>query len=148
MRILAAWALLLPQAALAFTADRGNIGVVEDTTGAIHSTEGFWGPDQLCRETAKVFFHCHHDEYDGFVVATTKPVVAFEDIIRNVAQGTPVKVDFDGVGYPRYNWTVSYGSAGRLEHCASLAALGSLPDDPNGPATVLFGLPLGLTGVE
>lgn len=145
---LAAFLASLPAVARGYTADVGNVAVIEDTTGAIHNTEGFWGPDQLCREAAKIFYRCHADEYDGFVAFTAKPVTTIEDQIRNVQQGTPVQNAVDGIGYSRFNFTAQYGSAGRLQQCVSMASLSSIPDDPDGPATAFLGLPLGLTGVE
>jgi hypothetical protein len=138
----------LSAGAFAFTRDVGNIAVIEDTTGTIHDTEGFWGPDQLCREAARIFFQTHCDEYDALITFDAKPVVGFEDMIRNVQQGTPTKNEVDGIGYPRFNWNASYGGVQRLEQCVSMAGLGTIPDQPDGPATAFFGLPLGITGIE
>jgi hypothetical protein len=142
------WALSWSAGAHAYTRDVGNVAVIEDVTGAIHDTSGFWGPDQLCRETAKVFYQCHGDDYDIFVAFTAKPIRGFEDQIRNVQQGTPVQNAVQGIGYNAFNFTALYGSAGRLEQCVSMQSLDSIPDDPEGPATAFLGLPLGLTGAE
>lgn len=138
-------ALLWPWSASAVTGHFGDVAVIEDVTGAIHDQEGFWGPDQLCRETAKIFYLCHADAYDGFVVFTTQDL----DMLHNVQQGTPVKVDFDGVGYTKYDWTGKYGSAGRLSQCVSMTSIDGLPDDPDAEYKGgFFGLGFGVTGIE
>lgn len=149
--IACAAALVLATRARAETRDVGNIAVVEDVTNAIiyPPEDAFWGPDMPCRETAKLFYRTHCDDYDVLVVSFIKSrPEPFLDNIRNVQQGTPVRNDVRGIGFTTWNWTSLYGSRGRLEQCVSMAALASIPNDPNGPATALFGLPLGITGVE
>ncbi|RMG18664.1 MAG: hypothetical protein D6729_06700 [Deltaproteobacteria bacterium] len=130
-------------AAIAQVRHVGNVAVIEDLTGAIHDQSGFWTPDRTCRETARVFFGCHDDEYDVLVTFTTKPL----DAIHNVAQGTPVRQDVQGIGFTQWDNSADYGSAGALQHCVFMGDLAQLPD-PDGPVKVLFGVPLGITGIE
>jgi MYXO-CTERM domain-containing protein len=155
--------LLAPVASLALTAvvparavtrDVGDVAVIEDVDRVAFCNPDsdpncFYAPDMLCREAAKIFYQTHCDEYDGLVAfrleQVTNPIL---QSIVNVQQGTPVQQSEQGIGRDPFDWTAQYGSAGRLAQCVSMQGLYSLPDNPDGPAQALFGLPLGLSGIE
>ena len=147
LALLAALALplsSLPLSAQAFTGDVGEIAVIEDTTGAIHDTTGFWSPGQICQQSAKVFYTCHGDDYDVLVSFTTQSL----SIVHNVQYGQPVRNSEKGFGDWILDYTAQYGSAGQLQHCVSMQDLAQLPDDPDAVATFLGFVPAPVTGVE
>lgn len=120
----------------------GEVAVVEDTTGSIHSS--MFLQSTFCRDAAKGLYAQFTDQFDGVVAFSTE---AFNDL-QNVQQGTPVRQSTTGIGYGTWNDGAQYGSAARLSQCVFMASLGKLPDDPNGMALLPFGFPLGITGVE
>ncbi len=125
--------------------DVGDIAVLDDPTGVIHG--GMMLSQTFCKETAKRFYGTHNDNYDGLVTFTTK----YLDDIMGVEQGTPVKSEASGIGTDQvgvWNNPANYGSAGKLGQCVFMASLPKLPDHPDGGVAALFGLPLGITGVE
>ncbi|MDF1565682.1 MAG: MYXO-CTERM sorting domain-containing protein [Deltaproteobacteria bacterium] len=154
-RFILVGALLVPFSAAALTADVGEIAVIEDLQGTTFCNPDtdencFPAPDVLCRETAKIFFETHCDDYDGLVVfrqasIAGNPILAS---ILNVQQGTPVLQEEQGIGRVAWNQTAAYGSAGRLEQCVSMAGLYSIPDNPEDRATALLGIPMGISGLE
>lgn len=123
-------------------ADVGDVAVIEDTTGDIHS--GFALQQSFCRETAKKFLATHSDEFDGLMTFTTAQL----DDIQNTQQGTPVIWNTQGIGQTAFDHSAQYGSNHKLSQCVFMGSLGRLPQSPDGQVTVLFGLPLGLTGAE
>ncbi|MBM4380601.1 MAG: hypothetical protein FJ086_15095 [Deltaproteobacteria bacterium] len=128
--------------------DMGDVAVLQDTTGTIHTPAGFEALQSwFCKAAARRFYESHADHYDGVVAFTTRQL----NDIENVQQGTPVRGTAQGIGRGGWQYLggpANYGSAGRLSQCVFMGALGKLPDSPDGPATALFGLPLGLTGME
>ena len=128
--------------------DVGDVAVLQDATGQIHTPQGFEALQSwFCKAAARKFYETHGDVYDGVVAFTTRQLSDLE----NVQQGTPVRGTAQGIG--RDGWQYlggpgAYGSGGRLSQCVFMGAVGKLPDSPDGPATALFGLPLGLTGME
>jgi hypothetical protein len=137
--------LLLSLPALA--QDVGDIAVLQDSTGAIHTPSGFEALQSwFCRAAARKFYETHPDLYDGVVTFTTRGL----NDVENVQQGTPVRGVAQGIGRDswRFPGAAAYGSAGRLSQCVFMGTLSKLPADPEGPATALLGLPLGLTAME
>jgi len=128
--------------------DVGDVAVLQDTTLAIHTPAGFEALQSwFCKAAARKFYETHADHYDGVVAFTTRQL----SDIENVQQGTPVRGTAQGIGRDGWQYLfgpAAYGSAGRLSQCVFMGAVGKLPDSPDGPATALFGLPLGLTGME
>jgi hypothetical protein len=135
-------ALLWAAAAHAGTYSVGEVAVVEDTTGAIHNSMLL--QSSFCQDAAKGLFQAFPDQYDGVVSFSSE---AFNDL-QNVQQGTPVRQSTQGLGLQTWNNGASYGSPGQLDQCVFMASLAKLPTNPDAPATVLFGLPLGITGIE
>lgn len=135
-------ALFWAAAAHAGTYASGEIAVVEDTTGSINGS--MFLQSSFCQDAAKGLYAQFADQYDGVVSFSTE---AFNDL-QNVQQGTPVRQSTAGIGYANWNNGAAYGSSAKLEQCVFMGSLGKLPDSPDGPATVLFGLPLGISGVE
>lgn len=138
------WTLALCWAATAHagTYSVGEVAVVEDTTGSIHNSMLL--QSSFCQDAAKGLFQAFPDQYDGVVSFSSEQ---FNDI-QNVQQGTPVRQSTLGLGLLTWNNGASYGSNARLNQCVFMASLAKLPNNPDAPATVLFGLPLGITGVE
>jgi len=128
--------------------DVGDVAVLQDTTGQVHTPAGFEALQSwFCKAAARKFYETHGDVYDGVVTFTTRQL----NDVENVQQGTPVRGTAQGIGRDGWQYLYgpsAYGSAGRLAQCVFMGALGKLPDSPEGPATALFGLPLGLTGME
>ncbi|MFL5322474.1 MAG: hypothetical protein ACJ790_22635 [Myxococcaceae bacterium] len=147
-RLVLVLAVLPAAVAFAGALDQGNIAVIQDTNGNIHNA----GTNPLdamqvhfCRETAKVFFQTHPDQFDGLVTFTPKQLSTFD----NIQQGTPVKLDAQGLGYTSsWNFTSQYGSAGKLGQCVFMGSLPTLPNSPDSYVPGPFGVPFGLTGVE
>ena len=135
-------ALLFGAAAHAGTYAVGEVAIVEDTTGSIHNS--MFLQSSFCQDAAKGLYAQFSDRYDGVVSFSSE---TFNDL-QNVQQGTPVRQPTLGIGYATWNNGASYGSAARLSQCVFMASLSKLPTNPDGPATVLFGLPLGITGIE
>ncbi len=124
-------------------AAQSDVAVVLDTNGAIHG--GFPLQSAFCRETAKRFLQVNPDQFDGVVTFTTRSLSDLE----NVQQGTPVMLTAQGISTsPSFNFSASYGSNNKLAQCVFMGSLQKLPNNPDGPVQVFFGLPLGLTGVE
>ena len=124
-------------------AAQSDVAVVLDTNGAIHG--GFPLQSAFCRETAKRFLQANPDQFDGVVTFTTRSLSDLE----NVQQGTPVMLTAQGISTsPSFNFSASYGSNNKLAQCVFMGSLQKLPNNPDGPVQVFFGLPLGLTGVE
>ncbi len=135
-------ALFWAATAHAGTYASGEIAVVEDTTGSINGS--MFLQSSFCIDAAKGLYAQFPDQYDGVVSFSTE---AFNDI-QNVQQGTPVRQSTQGLGYSLWNNGATYGSPSKLEQCVFMGSLGKLPQSPDGPATVLLGLPLGISGVE
>jgi hypothetical protein len=74
---LTAWLALTlaPLAVSGFTGHVGEIAVIEDTTGEIHSYMAEMS--RFCREAAKVFYRSHPDEVDTIIAFTTKELNLF-----------------------------------------------------------------------
>lgn len=138
--------LVLLASSVALAADQGNISVIQDVSGVIHTPGGPLDAMQVhfCRETAKQFYLSHPDQFDGLITFSTKTLNDFD----NVQQGTPVKQDEGGIGRTPFNWTSQYGSAGKLSQCVFMGSLPKLPGSPDSYVAGPFGLPFGLTGVE
>jgi len=134
--------LLCASAAGAATYSVGEVVVVEDTTGAIHNN--MFLQSSFCQDAAKGLYAQFPDQYDGIVSFSTESLSVFQ----NVQQGTPVRQNTLGLGLTSWNNGGAYGSAAKLEQCVFMAGLPALPNSPDGAATVLGGLPLGITGVE
>src|SRR5687767_4234095 len=116
--------LLFPSFALAATRDVGEIAVIEDTTGAING--GMFLQTSFCMETAKAFYKTHPDAFDGLITFSTK---YFNDF-QNVQQGTPVRLNYQGIGTTAWNNGAAYGSAAKLSQCVFMASLSRLPNNP------------------
>ncbi len=142
MRALLAAGLFCASVAQAGTYAVGEVVVVEDTTGSIHNSMLL--QTTFCQAAAKGLYAQFSDQYDGVVSFSTETL----NVFQNVQQGTPVRQQTAGLGLTTWNNGASYGSAAKLEQCVFMAGLGALPNSPDGPATVLGGLPLGMTGVE
>ena len=133
------WLLwLLPAQAAAFTADVGQVVVIEDTTGEIHTNMAMI--NRFCREAAKVFYQSHPDIYDTLIAFTTKEL----NFMLNVYQGTIAKADIQGIGLTPLDWTSLYGSQGRLRNCVKMGQIAKLPDNPDHSNLYTYNL----TGVE
>lgn len=131
----------------------GDVAVVEDTSGTIHANvdlENMGGFElmasggRFCRDTAKQLIPTMGDSYDGIFTFTPKML----DDLMNVQQGQPVRWSTQGIGTQPMNWGAQFGSPAKLSQCVFMGALPRLPANPDGPATALFGLPLGITGTE
>lgn len=151
----AANALLLARPARAGTFAVGDVAVVEDTTGVAHQQVDYMnmmGPPtdllapggRFCREAAKLLLPVMGDNYDGLFTFTPKML----DDLSNVQQGQPVRWSTQGIGTQPLNWGAQFGSAAKLSQCVFMGSLPRLPNNPDNPVTIFFGLPLGITGVE
>ncbi len=131
----------------------GEVAVVEDTTGSIHADVDLNNPPSFgllsmggmfCRDSAKALLSKYPDQYDG-VFAFTPAML--QDVV-NVQQGQPVRWSDQGIGANAFDWGSQFGSAAKLSHCVFMGSLPKLPASPDGEASALLGLPLGITGVE
>ena len=144
---------LLGLPARAGTYASGDVVVVEDASGAIHqnvSLDNQGGFSMLstggrfCRDTAKEALPVVGDNFDGLVTFSTETL----NDLTNVQQGQPVRWSTQGIGSNSFDWGAQFGSAAKLSHCVFMGSLGRLPANPDGPATAMFGLPLGISAVE
>lgn len=130
----------------------GNVAIVEDSSNLAHANVDIDNMQfallssggRFCRDSVKQFLPVFGDNYDG--VFTFTP--AMLDDLMNVQQGQPVRWSDQGIGANPFDWGSQFGSAAKLSQCVFMGSLPKLPASPDGPATVLFGLPLGITGVE
>ena len=145
--------LVIAGGAHAATFAVGDVAVVEDTSGVIHNHvdldnmggfELMAGGGRFCRDTAKQLIPTLGDQYDGIFTFTPKQL----DDLMNVQQGQPVRWSTQGIGTQPMNWGSQFGSPAKLSQCVFMGSLPKLPNHPDGPATALFGLPLGITGTE
>ncbi|MFT3841990.1 MAG: hypothetical protein QM723_33675 [Myxococcaceae bacterium] len=152
-RFLLALSALLSTSALAQNVYAvGEVAVIEDTSGSIHQDvdinnfmPGLMAAGgQFCRDSAKALYTQFPDQYDGVFAFTP----AMLDDLMNVQQGQPVRWSDQGIGENTFDWGSQFGSASKLSQCVFMGSLPKLPASPDGPATVLLGLPLGLSGVE
>lgn len=130
----------------------GDVAVVEDTSGTIHDNVDIDNMSfglmaaggRFCRDTAKMVIPQFGDTFDGLFTFTPKQL----DDLMNVQQGQPVRWSEQGIGEQPFDWGSQFGSAAKLSQCVFMGSLPKLPAQPDGPATALFGLPLGITGAE
>jgi hypothetical protein len=129
-----------------------DVAIVEDTSGTIHADValdsmqiGLMAPGGMfCRDTAKLFLPVFGDQYDGILTFTP----AMLDDIMNVQQGQPVRWTDQGIGEMPFDWGSQFNSPAKLSQCVFMGSLPKLPASPDGQATTLLNLPLGITGVE
>ena len=145
------WGFTAALAAQAGTFAVGEVAVVEDTNGAIHANValpppfGLMAPGgQFCRDSAKQLLPQFGDIYDGIFTFTP----AMLDDLVNVQQGQPVRWTSRGIGTNIFDWGSQFNSPAKLGQCVFMGSLTKLPNQPDGPALALLGLPLGISGTE
>ena len=124
-----------PSLAAAFTAqqlgDYGNVSVMEVTGNFdAHLPDGTTNAEPR-RVIAKEFYKTHKDEYDFLIIFTDFDFLMPD--AETAAFYVGIKNDVQGIGSALFDYSSSYGSAGRLQGTVDMGTLADNASDPTAP---------------
>ncbi len=129
--------ILVPLSAAAYTADEGEIAVIEDIDGSILGAAFL--PNVYLANAACAFYLTHQDVYDTLFVFNTS--------VTNIQQGWTVRSFIDGIGRMPYDSSDSFCAWNhRLRITVSMGNINTLPPNPDDVAAIVPFYPL--TGKE
>ncbi len=128
-----------------FSADVGEIALIEDTDGKIMEVIAM--PDQYLARVACKFYQDHPDIYQAIFVFSDIPL----NFMTNVQQGWPVQSISLGIGRDlngqTYNQTAKFCSINEtLRQAVKMGDIAKLPDNPDDRYTGILGY--ALSGIE
>jgi hypothetical protein len=108
--------------------DRGDIAVLEDDGTLLHPVGAKVEADEVA--VARAFYRTHGDDYDYLCiyVASSVPFQVFNG--RAFAYEENVVQDVAGIGLGLWDYSLDFGSSGRLRSLLMLNTLAAYPTDP------------------